>query len=130
MTKNQNEYCHIVKHSPFPAGWSPSAKSGSFDPNVGCTRVCFVIVVSFVGRIMVFLSSVVLGFITKPLTMIRLFAELFGHYPLVIRSRAGATHGLRWIFKNSSRAFDPYGLSAAPSPTPMEGKYLNCLPAR
>jgi hypothetical protein len=29
---------------------------------------------------MVFLCSVVLGFITKPLTMIRLFAELFGHY--------------------------------------------------
>jgi hypothetical protein len=30
---------------------------------------------------MVFLSLVVFGFSTKPLTMIRLFAELSGHYP-------------------------------------------------
>jgi hypothetical protein len=29
---------------------------------------------------MVFLSLVVFGFSTKPLTMIRLFAELSGHY--------------------------------------------------
>jgi hypothetical protein len=29
---------------------------------------------------MAFPLSVVFGFITKPLTMIRLFAELFGHY--------------------------------------------------
>jgi hypothetical protein len=31
---------------------------------------------------MVFLSLVVFGFSTKPLTMIRLFAELSGHYPI------------------------------------------------
>jgi hypothetical protein len=30
---------------------------------------------------MVFLLLVVFGFSTKPLTMIRLFAELSGHYP-------------------------------------------------
>jgi hypothetical protein len=30
---------------------------------------------------MVFPSLVVFGFITKPPTMIRLFAELSGHYP-------------------------------------------------
>jgi hypothetical protein len=45
--------------------------------------------VSFVGRVMVFLRSVVLGFITKPLTMIRLFAELFGHYPGRALERTG-----------------------------------------
>jgi len=33
------------------------------------------------GRVMVFLSLVVFGFITEPPTMIRLFAELSGHYP-------------------------------------------------
>jgi len=32
------------------------------------------------GRVMVFLSLVVFGFITEPPTMIRLFAELSGHY--------------------------------------------------
>jgi hypothetical protein len=31
---------------------------------------------------MVFLLLVVFGFSTKPLTMIRLFAELSGHYPI------------------------------------------------
>jgi hypothetical protein len=35
---------------------------------------------SLVGRVMVFPSLVVFGFITKPPTMIRLFAELSGHY--------------------------------------------------
>jgi hypothetical protein len=42
--------------------------------------VVFIIVVSWFGRVMAFPLSVVFGFITKPLTMIRLFAELFGHY--------------------------------------------------
>jgi hypothetical protein len=40
---------------------------------------------------MVFLCSVVLGFITKPLTMIRLFAELFGHYR-VSPNKGGTGH--------------------------------------
>jgi hypothetical protein len=35
---------------------------------------------SLFGRIMVFPLFVVFGFITKPPTMIRLFAELLGHY--------------------------------------------------
>jgi hypothetical protein len=35
---------------------------------------------------MVFLSLVVFGFSTKPLTMIRLFAELSGHYPKKTKS--------------------------------------------
>jgi len=33
---------------------------------------------------MVFLLLVVFGFSTKPLTMIRLFAELSGHYPVFV----------------------------------------------
>jgi hypothetical protein len=37
---------------------------------------------------MVFLSLVVFGFSTKPLTMIRLFAELSGHYLKVRRCLA------------------------------------------
>jgi len=33
---------------------------------------------------------VVFGFVTKPLTMIRLFAELFGHYlQFIVRSGTG-----------------------------------------
>jgi AraC-like DNA-binding protein len=36
---------------------------------------------------MVFLLLVVFGFSTKPLTMIRLFAELSGHYQFLIRTR-------------------------------------------
>jgi hypothetical protein len=35
---------------------------------------------SLAGRVMVFAPLVVFGFSTKPPTMIRLFAELAGHY--------------------------------------------------
>jgi hypothetical protein len=44
---------------------------------------------------MVFLSLVVFGFSTKPLTMIRLFAELSGHYPENAKRREGICGGFR-----------------------------------
>jgi hypothetical protein len=54
---------------------SSSCKSASI-----YSHLFFVIIVSFFGRVIVFLRSVVLYLLTKPLTLTRLFAELFGHY--------------------------------------------------
>jgi hypothetical protein len=56
---------------------------------------------------MVFLCSVVLGFNTKPLTMIRLFAELFGHYPKPSNSVRNSSRCAWWTVA--------FGFSAFPS---------------
>jgi hypothetical protein len=43
---------------------------------------------------MAFPLLVVFGFITKPPTMIRLFAELFGHYPSFAKARGRTVRSL------------------------------------
>jgi hypothetical protein len=57
---------------------------------------------SLAGRVMVFAPLVVFGFSTKPPTMIRLFAELAGHYRCLLeRSGHEQARALHLRFENT-----------------------------